>query len=215
MTGRVRLAGAVLWLWTAGTVAASWAGNLFPEGHFDDPSSALGWLPGGGTGTHAFDQTLDLDGCPHSGSLEIRDTATVPQDVYQIYRCLGPALASFPYRRGYSVRFPEGQFGAELHLSIAFFTDQDCAGSLAGAANLAIDYRLPGLWQTYSNAATSPAQTVSAAMILSVVNGPYGVPVTIAVDDLYFRPATDLFADDFEQGATCRWSPTFSTDPGE
>ena len=215
MNSRMRLASAVLWLWGAGTVGVARADNLFPEGHFDDPSSALGWLPSAGTGTHAFVQAQDLDGCPHSGSLEVSDTATVPRDAYQIYRCLGPVLANFPYRRGYSVRFPEGQFGAELHLSIAFTTDQDCTGSLAGSANMAIDYRLPGIRQTYSSTATSPAQAVSAAMVLSFSNGPAGVPVTIAIDDLYFRPATDLFADDFEQGAVCRWSRGFSPGPSE
>jgi hypothetical protein len=215
MADRMRLAGTILWLWTAATAATSWADNLFAEGHFDAPTSAQGWLPGSGTGTFEFVPTLDLDGCPHSGSLELRDTASVPDDVFQIYRCLGPVQANLPYHRGYSIRFPEDQFGAELHLSIAFFTGPDCTGSLIVAANLAVDYRLPGLWQTHSLTSTSPSQAVSAAMILSFINGPYGVPVTIAVDDLFFNPAIDLFADDFEQAGLCRWLPRLISDFGE
>ena len=207
MTRMAKVLAASLLLMFGATVAI--ADELFPQGPFDDASSAEGWLLNYGPGYVEFEPDRDHNYCPRSGGLVLRNTSNLPSDTYSVWKCLGPLPAHEPLEAGISALFREGQASTELHLVITYYSGPDCSGNLVGNPNGGFYNYLPFGWRSDSFTATPPASAESFGIVLFFFNSNLEGTAEVLIDDVYLRSSRDIFSGDFEQGTRCRWSTSF------
>lgn len=171
---------------------------------FDESRMIEGWGAGGTATTVFWDAEDDADGCHlGEGTSGAVGTVSIFHPLLQIFQfALSPDIC-FSVQPGQTI-YTEIAFrgGEEMYLFATFYNQVGCSG---GVDHFAGDFNSQSFdWQTHRQSFTVPADRHS--MILAWRGYGEFVSLNNYFDRAYVGTQYRLFADDFEAGASCRWS---------
>ena len=190
--------------------AAARALNLdrIANGEFDDADGSAPWTAttsNSGAGWAVF----DADGCIDSGSMLVWNSTTLGSFTHAVVD--GGCFAVTPgehLQLSALVLTQSSSSPGSVRLGLREFPTIDCSGSLhAEGYTNAIDIATTG-WQraTFADLVVDASQH-SVEIVVEVIKNVSSDPETAAWVDRIFVGNPNLIADDdFEIGATCRWS---------
>jgi hypothetical protein len=188
------------------------AGNLVPEGNFDQASDVVVFVPDGADAQIAWNAALDVDDCGvASGAATITSTSTSFGDTVNFRVCIEPVAPDVLYRFGGAAYYTPQPQTTEIWYELRFQILPACGlghednhiSPLASATNTFV-------WQQVSTTALAPPDAVGAMLSISLFKQTSSGSVFGAVDGVFLRPANEIFLGDFETGSTCRWSSAAS-----
>lgn len=186
------------------------AGNLVPEGSFDQASDVAVFVPDGADAQIAWNAALDLDDCGvASGAATITSTSTSFGDTVNFRVCIEPVTPDVLYRFGGAAYYTPQPQSTEIWYELRFQIlpacglghDDNHISPLASATNTFV-------WQQVSTTALAPPDAVGAMLSISLFKQTSSGSVFGAADGVFLRPAAEIFFEGFEAGSTCRWSAT-------
>jgi len=169
-------------------VAPLTAQNLLDNATFDDDLS--GWGLDNGIDVPIWSPE-DAEGSAASGSAELSNTHSAPQNEGGPYQCV-PVTGGQSYLLSGKGFMPSGQAGSVQGWLVAnWYSSTDCStGPLS--SSFGNHTTVEDTWQLVSNTFDAPASAASARINLGVykLTGTEGVPVVDRWDDIFFGPAT-------------------------
>jgi hypothetical protein len=105
---------------------------------------------------------------------------------------------------GFDLRFESG-FGAFAG-GVRWYGATACAGPTLAADVLGPIGTPADGWRDFAASTVAPSGAESAVFFLVMYYTTATLPLEMHVDRVFLRPAADVFDDDFETGAACRWS---------
>ena len=181
------------------------AGNLLSSGHFDEPEDVAAWTVtlAAGEGAMSFQPTPDESDCERSGSALLITRSAGERDV-EYSTCTGGIVGGEMYAVGLELAFPDGESAGSLFWGVTWFGDAECAGpwlrsSWVGPAVYAPDWQTLELWES------APLEALGVKVKIWVSSHDASTSLSLDVDRVFAQPVSDLFADGFELGDSCRW----------
>ncbi len=184
------------------------AGNLVPEGNFDQAIDVTAFVPDGADAQIAWNGALDVDDCGGaSGAANVTSTSTSFGDTVNFRVCIEPVTPDVLYRFGGAAYYTPQPQTSEIWYELRFQILPACGlghddlhiSPLASATNTFV-------WQPVASTALAPPGAVGAMLSISLFEQSSSGSVFGAVDGVFLRPASEIFFGDFETGSTCRWS---------
>ncbi len=177
---------------------ATLAQNLHPSPDFNDPSEVLGWTASSGRIEFQAD---DGGGCPLSGSLQAlgADNDPLPSILVATGPCVevaegGTLFAFFEYQGS------GGWVPGDISYHLRSYAGANCEGSPVAETGFSTYEIYP--WVEFYGALAVPA---GGSIRLELGGAGDGV-VSAELDRIVLSHRPWIFHDDFEGGATCRWS---------
>jgi hypothetical protein len=184
------------------------AGNLVPEGNFDQASDIAVFVPDGADALIAWNGALDVDDCGvASGGANVTSNSTSFGDTVNFRVCIEPVSPNVLYRFGGAAYYTPQAQTSEIWYELRFQLLPACGlghqdnhiSPLASATNTFV-------WQQVSTTALAPPDAVGAMLSISLFKQTSSGSVFGTVDGVFLRRDAEIYFEDFETGSTCRWS---------
>lgn len=197
-----------LLLCAALSAGAAGADSLLPNGRFDDAATGTdGWVEVDAFGAIDWDGTRDADGCTASGAAELVHSGPTGASAARFASCAPVVPGDADYRFAAAFFFPPQDRDGDVTVEVRFVEGGGCTGAvLASAISPPALSTVENQWVTLSGFASAPPTTGSALVVVTLTKKVGGSELTAFLDEVELQPDSDLFGDDLEVGAVCRWS---------
>ena len=178
--------------------------NLLRNPNFDVDTEH--WTFNGSLAASLGHSEEDADAAPTSGSAELRGVPSQQHGLWTISQCV-PLSGETLYRLGGRVEISEPDSEQLVFAMVELFAEDECSGPVLGAS--ATDpLANAGGWSALDTAtiAVSDSDSVSSARVSLAIEPSGQTDIELRCDNLFFRVASLVFADDFESGDLTRWS---------
>jgi hypothetical protein len=187
---------------------AARADSLLSNGRFDDAVTGTdGWAEIDAFGTIDWDGTRDADGCGDSGAAELVHVGATGGVAARFASCAPALPGGADYRFSAAFLFPPQDRDGDATVEIRFVEGADCGGGvLATVISPPALSTVENQWVTLSGLGSAPLATGSALVVVTLTKKVGGSELTAYLDEVEVFPSTELFSDDLDVGAVCRWS---------
>jgi hypothetical protein len=184
------------------------AESLLPNGRFDDAiTGTQGWVEVDPFGSIDWDGTHDADNCAASGAAELVHSGATGGTAARYASCAPAVPGGADYRFAARFLFPPQDREGDATVEVRFVEGAGCGGQvLSTATSPPALSAIENQWVTVSGATASPPTAGSALVVVTLTKKVGGSELTAYLDEVELRSAADVFAEDLEVGAVCRWS---------
>ncbi|GMU65130.1 MAG: hypothetical protein AMXMBFR36_14040 [Acidobacteriota bacterium] len=197
-----------LLLCAALSAGAAGADSLLPNGRFDDATTGTdGWVEVDAFGAIEWDGTRDADGCGASGAAALVHSGPTGASAARFASCAPAVPGDTDYRFAAAFFFPPQDREGDATVEVRFVEGAGCTGAvLASAISPPALSTVENQWVTLSGSASAPPATGSALVVVTLTKKVGGSELIAFLDEVELQPDSELFGDDLEVGAVCRWS---------
>ena len=185
--------------------------NLLPNGDFDGGAGTAHWdaLSSPSDMTLLTNLGVDADDCPGSTSMRDENTGTTDGKGTLASTCATSFAPGTSYDASAEAKFLDTTTSCSVALDVDYFASTDCSGAPLAHypappfhSGTSTDWFLLG-----DGVPPGPATTQSVAVRIRFIKDfAADAQANVNIDRVRLAPTGLVFAEDFEIGATCRWS---------